>query len=252
MNGGVCLAIEVDEARARRRLDIGYVDRLSADPAEALGVGARGGGGRPRRIGRPDRQRGRDRAGLGRGGRAVRRRDRSDVGPRRPRRLRPGGDRARRRAGPPPDPARRVRPPVDGLDGRPRPGDARVPGRRRGRLRLRQQPPCPGPGGRRRERLRLPGLRPGVHPAAVLRGPRAVPLGRAQRRPGGHRPHRRRDPRAVPRGRGPPPLAGDGRVEGPVPGPARADLLARLRRAGAGRPRRSTSSSPRARSARRS
>jgi urocanate hydratase len=37
MNEGVCLAIEVDEARARRRLDIGYVDRLSAVPAEALG-----------------------------------------------------------------------------------------------------------------------------------------------------------------------------------------------------------------------
>jgi urocanate hydratase len=37
MNDGVCLAIEVDEARARRRLDIGYVDRLSSDPAEALG-----------------------------------------------------------------------------------------------------------------------------------------------------------------------------------------------------------------------
>ncbi|MEO5940780.1 MAG: urocanate hydratase, partial [Candidatus Limnocylindrales bacterium] len=37
MNGGVCLAIEVDETRARRRLDIGYVDRLSSDPAEALG-----------------------------------------------------------------------------------------------------------------------------------------------------------------------------------------------------------------------
>ncbi len=36
MNEGVCLAIEVDEARARRRLDIGYVDRLTADPAEAL------------------------------------------------------------------------------------------------------------------------------------------------------------------------------------------------------------------------
>ena len=49
MNGGVCLAIEVDEARARRRLDIGYVDRLSADPAEALGLGPRGGGRRPRR-----------------------------------------------------------------------------------------------------------------------------------------------------------------------------------------------------------
>jgi urocanate hydratase len=36
MNEGVCLAIEVDEARARRRLDIGYVDRLTASPDEAL------------------------------------------------------------------------------------------------------------------------------------------------------------------------------------------------------------------------
>src|SRR4051812_11637211 len=36
MNDGVCLAIEVDETRARRRLDIGYVDRLSASPGEAL------------------------------------------------------------------------------------------------------------------------------------------------------------------------------------------------------------------------
>ena len=37
MNEGVCLAIEVDEARARRRLEIGYVDLLTHDPAEALG-----------------------------------------------------------------------------------------------------------------------------------------------------------------------------------------------------------------------
>jgi len=36
MNEGVCLAIEVDESRARRRLDIGYVDRLTGDPATAL------------------------------------------------------------------------------------------------------------------------------------------------------------------------------------------------------------------------
>jgi urocanate hydratase len=36
MNDGVCIAIEVDEVRARRRLDIGYVDRLTHDPAEAL------------------------------------------------------------------------------------------------------------------------------------------------------------------------------------------------------------------------
>jgi urocanate hydratase len=36
MNEGACLAIEVDEVRARRRLDIGYVDALTHDPAEAL------------------------------------------------------------------------------------------------------------------------------------------------------------------------------------------------------------------------
>ena len=36
MNDGVCLAIEVDPARAQRRLDIGYVDRLTHDPAEGL------------------------------------------------------------------------------------------------------------------------------------------------------------------------------------------------------------------------
>jgi urocanate hydratase len=37
MNDGVVIAIEVDEARARRRLDIGYVDRLTVSPEEALG-----------------------------------------------------------------------------------------------------------------------------------------------------------------------------------------------------------------------
>ena len=36
MNEGVCLAIEVDPHRARRRIEIGYVDRLTADPVEAL------------------------------------------------------------------------------------------------------------------------------------------------------------------------------------------------------------------------
>jgi urocanate hydratase len=36
MNDGVCIVIEVDEVRARRRLDIGYVDRLTASPDEAL------------------------------------------------------------------------------------------------------------------------------------------------------------------------------------------------------------------------
>ncbi len=36
MNGGVCLAVEVDEARARRRLETGYCDRLTRSLDEAL------------------------------------------------------------------------------------------------------------------------------------------------------------------------------------------------------------------------
>src|SRR6476660_4479164 len=36
MNDGVAIVIEVDEARARRRLDIGYCDRLTGDPDQAL------------------------------------------------------------------------------------------------------------------------------------------------------------------------------------------------------------------------
>ncbi len=36
MNDGVVICVEVDEARARRRHEIGYVDRLTHDPDEAL------------------------------------------------------------------------------------------------------------------------------------------------------------------------------------------------------------------------
>jgi urocanate hydratase len=36
MNEGVCIAIEVDPVRATRRHEIGYVDRVTDDPAEAL------------------------------------------------------------------------------------------------------------------------------------------------------------------------------------------------------------------------
>ena len=46
-------------------------------------------------------------------------------------------------------------------------------------------------------------LRPGVHPAAVLRGEGAVPLGGALGRSGGHRAHRRAGARAVPARRAP-------------------------------------------------
>ncbi len=38
MNEGVAIVVEVDEARARRRRDIGYVDELTFDPADALRI----------------------------------------------------------------------------------------------------------------------------------------------------------------------------------------------------------------------
>ena len=86
MNEGVCIAIEVDEARARRRLDIGYVDRLTADPAEALAWARAAAAGGDALEHRPRRQRGRDRARLGGRRRAVRPRHGPDVGARRARR----------------------------------------------------------------------------------------------------------------------------------------------------------------------
>ena len=83
----------------------------------------------------------------------------------------------------------------------PRAGDARLPGDGHPDRRLRQQHP-PGRLRRgRRRRLRLPGLRAGLHPAAVLPRQGAVPLGRAVGRPRGHPQDRREDEGAVPRRR---------------------------------------------------
>ena len=38
MNGGVCLAVEVDESRARRRVETGYCDRVTGSLDEAVGL----------------------------------------------------------------------------------------------------------------------------------------------------------------------------------------------------------------------
>ena len=50
----------------------------------------------------------------------------------------------------------------------------------------------------RRGRLRLPRVRAGLHPAALLRGQRALPLGRIERRSGRHPAHRPRPDGALP------------------------------------------------------
>ena len=65
MNDGVALVIEVDPERARRRLDIGYVDRLTESTRRGAGLGARGGRRGGPHLDRPGRQRRRDRARAG-------------------------------------------------------------------------------------------------------------------------------------------------------------------------------------------
>lgn len=88
---------------------------------------------------------------------------------------------------------------------------------------------------RLRAGVRLPRLRPRLHPATVLRGQGPLPVGRPLRRPRRHRQDRQGDARPLPRERVPPPLDQDGRGTRPLPGPPGAYLLARLRRAGQGR-----------------
>ena len=123
------------------------------------------------------------------------------------------------------------------VHGRARRGDGRLPGRRRGGVRLREQPPR-GRRARRaraRSRVRVPRVRAGVRAAVVLRGQGPVPLGGALGRSGGHREDRPRRVGAVPRRHAPAALAPDGRGARRVPGAAGAHLLARVRRSRQGR-----------------
>ena len=117
----------------------------------------------------------------------------------------------------------------------PRRGDGRLHGRRRRGLRLRQLDPRRGRARRLHARLGVPRLRARLHPAALLRGQGPVPLGRALGRPRRHRRDRQGRARALPRQRAAAPLDHAGAGQDRVPGPARAHLLARLRRARQGR-----------------
>ena len=125
---------------------------------------------------------------------------------------------------------RRVRAPRPGGDRRPLLRDGRLQGRRSRGLRLRQQPARGGKARRVRAGVRLPGLRPRLHPAPVLRREGAVSLGRAVRRRGRHSRHRPRRPGGVRGRRGARTLDPARRRADRLSGPAGADLLARLRR----------------------
>ena len=123
------------------------------------------------------------------------------------------------------------------LDEGSRAGDAGPQGPGGGRIRLRQQHPPGREGGGPRERLRLPGLRAGLHPPAVLRRHRPVPLGRALGRSRGHLPDRREGEGTDPGRRAPAPLARHGARAHQVPGPAGAHLLGRAQGSRAARAR---------------
>ena len=86
----------------------------------------------------------------------------------------------------------------------------------------------------------FPGIRAGVHSSAVLRGPRAVPLGGAVGRSRRHSHHRRSGAGDVSAEQNPQPLDRPGAQADQVPGIAVPHLLAGLRRARASSAWRST------------
>ena len=235
MNGGVAICIEVDPVSIERRIKTGYLDRETADVEEALRWAEESKSSRePLSIGllgncadvepallargfRPDIVTDQTSAHDPLGGyvpaglsleeaTALRERDPEDY--------------QRRSVA---SMARHVEAMVGFLEAR------------LGGLRLREQPPCGCRSGRFRARVRLPGIRPGVRPADVLRGEGAVPVGGALRRSGRHREDRPGGRRAVPRGRAAAAVAPDGGGASRVSGAPRSDLLARVRAAREGR-----------------
>ena len=175
--------------------------------------GASDGGRRPRppraAVDRRRRQRGRRRAATRGERRTDRHRDRPDERARSAE-LRPAGAVSRGRRRPARVGRRRVHEARAGVDGRALRRDGGVPRRRRRGVRLREQPARRGRARRVRPRVRVPGVHPGLHPAAVLRGQGPVPVGGAVGRSGRHRGDRPRGARGVPRERGARALDPDG------------------------------------------
>ena len=252
-NGGAALCIEVDPWRAQRRLEHGYLDEIadSLDDGIARVEAAK----RDRRalsvavvancadvlpeLVRP-------RLGAGRG-------DRPDLGARRPATAtcRTACRSRRRWSCGPAKPSEYVERSRESMAVHCR-AMVDLHARRRGRLRLRQRAARPGAGHGLRRRVRLPGLRARLHPAAVRPRRRPVPLGLPVRLRSRPRRDRRGRARGLPGRR---PAAALGAVRG-----ARRSRARACRRGSAGSgtasgtwpARRSTTWSPPVRSRRRS
>ena len=245
MAGAAILCVEVDPTRIERRLETRYLDEASRSLDDAL-ARVRARRPRARAVGRAARERRGRRPGAGAARRALRPRHRPDGGARSADRLRPAGsvdEAAALRA------VRSGRVPATGpcVDRAHMCAAARVRPRTAAMFSI-MATTCEGrpmtagvDGG-----LLIPGLRPGLYPAALLPRHRPVPLGCALGRPGRHRRDRRELARALPGRRAPAAVARACARAGGVPGPAGADLLARLRRRARRRASRSTSSCARA------
>ena len=198
MNEGCALCIEVDLQRIERRIRERYLDERAGSLDDALArLEAAQREGRAL-LDRPARQRGRGAARARAARRGGRRRDRPDERARPAQRLRPrrpharAGRRAARRptrtttwrasaSRCSPTSTRSARSGAAGAEAFDYGNALRGVAEEHGDAR----------------RVRLPRLRPRLHPAAVLRGQGPVPLGRAVRRPGRHRGDRPGDPRPV-------------------------------------------------------
>ena len=246
-NGGVALCVEVDPWRLQRRIEHRYLDEQADDLDDAIArCEAAKRERRPLSVGLVGQLR--RRAARARAPRLdARHRHRPDVGARRAQRLRA----ERHDAGRGPRAAHGVKPDEyversSACDGRALPGDARLPDRRRRGVRLRERSARPGAGRRCRptpSTTRASSSPTSGHcsPGAPARSagracPAATPTCAATDDAVAQRLPRRRRPAA---------LAPLRAREGALPGPALADLLARLRRTSSGRVWRSTTSSPR-------
>ena len=179
MNGAVFLGVEVDPERARRRVEHALPGRGRARPRRRAGARWTRPGPSAGAVHRGHRQRGRRVPGAGAARRRARPGDRPDLRARSAERLRPRGLSLAEAA------ELRRRDPEELRARAPR---SRWPSQVRAMLDLRKaraatssttattSAPAPQRGGAE-ERVRLPRLRPGLHPAAVLRGPGARSAG---------------------------------------------------------------------------
>ena len=202
MNDGVALVVEVDPARAQRRVDTRYLDVVASDFDDAVTQATKA----------RDERRGLSIGLVGNAAEMLPRLLEADF---------PADIVTDQTSAHDPlsyvpvditaeaaaqmaltDPGTMVRP-RSRVDGRALRGDGRLPRPWRRGLRLRQQPARRGRARRLRPRLRLPRVPACLHPPAVLRGQGPVPVGRPVGRSGRHRDDGPGGAGGVPGGRGP-------------------------------------------------